>query len=700
MGDDSGTGVVLHPRPVDRRGACSTASSSSTPRARTSSPASARPSRSRAMRERAARGVRRSSLETLERLEAHYRDMQDIEFTVEEGTLYLLQTRTGKRTAAAALRDRGRDGRRGADHARGGGRADRPGQLDQLLHPMIDPTREVEVVAHGPQRLARARPSGAIVLDADTAERARQGRRGRDPRALGDDARRHPRPDPGAGHPHGARRHDVARRRRRARDGQAVRGRLRGARDRRRRAARSTIGEHDVREGDVITIDGGTGARDRRRRRRSCRRRSTRTSSTILGWADELRRLRVRANADTPEDAARAREFGAEGIGLCRTEHMFMAEDRLPVVREMILAATRTERRGALDELLPMQQADFEGIFEAMAGLPGHDPAARPAAARVPARRSRRRPTRTRCAQRIAQLHESNPMLGTRGCRLGLQYPEIYEMQVRAIVRAAPRRRRAHGRGAAGRDHDPARRLRARSCARLRELTERGRRPRSRTVAYLVGTMIELPRAVHPRRRDRRDADFFSLRHQRPDPDDARLLPRRRRGQVPHATTSRTAILERNPFETLDQRAASASWCGSPSSGAAGVKPDLKLGICGEHGGDPTLGRVLPRARARLRQLLAVPRAARPAGRRAGRARARAASTPSRSAAEQADPPLAPSASRASPRSPRAAARSGRAPDRRASRRRAFPRGRASRSRPHPRRRSPGGVARHRARWR
>ncbi len=178
---------------------------------------------------------------------------------------------------------------------------------------------------------------------------------------------------------------------------------------------------------------------------------------TILGWADDLRRMRVRANADTPEDAAKAREFGAEGIGLCRTEHMFMAEGRLPIVREMILARDEEERRSALERLLPLQQGDFEGIFEAMAGFPVTirllDP---PLHEFLPPLEEA---TSDAMRERIRALHESNPMLGTRGCRLGLQFPEIYEMQVRAIVRAARAVAERTGDCAAGRDHAPARRL-------------------------------------------------------------------------------------------------------------------------------------------------------------------------------------------------------------------------------------------------
>ena len=319
---------------------------------------------------------------TLDRLEEHYREMQDIEFTVEEGRLFLLQTRTGKRTAQAALRiavEMTEEGLVSREEAVA--RID-PGQLDQLLHPMIDPGADVDVVARGLNASPGA-ASGAIVLDADLAEE--RGREGVDVVLV----RWETTPDDIHGLIHargvltahgGMTSHAAVVARGMGKP--CVAGCDALTIDLKARTVR--LGEVELREGDQLTIDGGTGrvivgsvplvppAIDE-------------NFETILGWADDARRLRVRANADTPEDAAKAREFGAEGIGLCRTEHMFMAPDRLPIVQEMILAGDEPARRAALDRLLPVQQADFEGIFEAMAGLPGHDPPARPAAARVPA---------------------------------------------------------------------------------------------------------------------------------------------------------------------------------------------------------------------------------------------------------------------------------------------------------------------------
>ena len=290
------------------------------------------------------------------------------------------------------------------------------------------------------------------------------------------------------------------------------------------------IAGHEVREGETITIDGGTGdvilgavelvAPD-----------INEDFQTVLGWADELRRLRVRANADTPEDARKAREFGAQGIGLCRTEHMFMAPDRLPVVREMIMAENEDGRRAALDRLLPMQQSDFEGIFEAMAGLPVTirllDPPLHeflPPLEEAQDERMRRR---------IRALQEANPMLGTRGCRLGLQWPEVYEMQVRAIIRAAKAVEARGGEAPLVEIMHPLVGF-GEELRRLRELTVRVAEEEG-AGEYLVRDDDRAPARLRPRRRDRRARRLLLLRDERPHPDRARLLARRRRGQVPDA---------------------------------------------------------------------------------------------------------------------------------------------------------------------
>jgi pyruvate, orthophosphate dikinase len=517
-------------------------------------------------------------VDTLARLEAHYRDLQDVEFTVEEGRLYLLQTRTGKRTAAAALRVAAEmvdEGLISRDEAVA--RID-PAQLDQLLHPMIDPGAEVEVATRGLNASPGA-ASGAIVLDADTAEE--RGKNGESVILV----RWETTPDDihglieaaGVLTAHGGMTSHAAVVARgmgkpcvAGCDGLSI--------DLKARTV--TIAGTELREGDTITIDGGTGevivgsvplvapAIDE-------------NFGTILGWADDVRRLKVRANADTPEDAAKAREFGAEGIGLCRTEHMFMAEERLPIMREMILAREEDERRAALDRLLPMQQSDFEGIFEAMTGLPVTirllDP---PLHEFLP---SLEEATSDAMRERIHQLHEANPMLGTRGCRLGLQFPEIYEMQVRAIVRAARAVAERTGAAPLVEIMHPLVAFRE-ELARLRELTERVAAEEP-TVEYLCGTMIELPRAALRADEIAGEADFFSfgtndltqtaLGFSRDDAEGKFLTFYLEHG-----------ILERNPFEVLDQEGVGDLMRIAVERGRA-AKPQIKLGICGEHGGEP-----------------------------------------------------------------------------------------------------------------
>jgi pyruvate,orthophosphate dikinase len=341
------------------------------------------------------------------------------------------------------------------------------------------------------------------------------------------------------------------------------------------------VAGRELHEGDVITIDGGSGQvflgaaplvepslnED---------------LQTVLGWADEERRLHVRTNADTPEDAARGREFGAEGIGLCRTEHMFFGEERLPVVQEMILAETEEERRAALDRLLPFQQSDFEGIFEAMAGLPVTirllDP---PLHEFLP---DEEHATDERMRARIRALRETNPMLGTRGCRLGITHPEIYEMQIRAIARAAHAVRERTGDPPLVEVMHPLVGY-AEELRRLDELTERVWSEEAPGLEHLVGTMIEIPRACIRAGTIAETADFFSfgtndltqttLGISRDDAEEKFLRQYLEDGVIQH-----------NPFEVLDQLGVGELMRIAVEQGRA-VKPDLKIGICGEHGGEP-----------------------------------------------------------------------------------------------------------------
>jgi pyruvate,orthophosphate dikinase len=519
-------------------------------------------------------------LETMGSLERHYRDMQDIEFTVEEGRLYLLQTRTAKRTAAAAIKcavDMAAEGLIDRDEAVA--RID-PTQLDQLLHPRLDPDAQFEVAAQGLNASPGA-ASGKIVLDADSAEEC--GKAGEAVILV----RWETTPDDihgliqaqGVLTAHGGMTSHAA---------VVARGMgkpcVAGVEGLEIDTGQKTVrlGGHELHEGDVLTIDGGTGRvivgevplvppainED---------------FETILGWADELRRLKVRTNADNAEDSAKAREFGAQGIGLCRTEHMFFGDERLPVMQEMILADDERGRRDALDRLLPFQQSDFEGIFEAMAGLPVTirllDPPLHeflPPLEEAQDERMRRR---------IQALTEANPMLGTRGCRVGLQWPEVYEMQVRAIARAA---KSVQERGA-----DPPlveimhplvgfrEELR-----RLRELTERVMEEEAPDLEYLCGTMIELPRAALRADEIAEVADFFSFGTN--DLTQTTLGMSRDDAEGKFLTFYlEEGVLERNPFEVLDSEGVGDLMRIGVERGRE-TNPEIKLGICGEHGGEPS----------------------------------------------------------------------------------------------------------------
>ncbi len=517
--------------------------------------------------------------DTMERLERHYKDVQDIEFTVEEGRLYLLQTRSAKRTAAAALKaavsmvDEGLISREEAVV-----RID-PTQLDQLLHPMIDPSTELEVAARGLNASPGA-ACGKVVLDADTAEE--RGKAGESVILV----RWETTPDDihgliqaaGILTAHGGMTSHAA---------VVARGMgkpcVAGCEDLSVDLQRGTltIGGQQLSAGDTITIDGGTG-RVVIGEVDLVPPQINEDFETILDWADELRRLKVRANADTPDDAAKAREFGAQGIGLCRTEHMFMAEDRLPVVREMIMASGEDERRAALDKLLPHQQSDFEGIFEAMAGLPVTIRLLDPPLHEFLPPLEEARDERMRA--RIKALQESNPMLGTRGCRLGLLWPEIYEMQVRAIIRAAAAVEERTGEAPLVEIMHPLVGF-AEELHRLRAITIATAQEESESVEYLVGTMIELPRACIRADEIAEYADFFSFGTN--DLTQTTLGFSRDDAEGKFLTRYlEDGVLQRNPFETLDQSGVGDLMRIAVERGR-GVKDGLKMGICGEHGGEP-----------------------------------------------------------------------------------------------------------------
>jgi len=517
-------------------------------------------------------------LETMAALERHYRDMQDIEFTVEEGRLYLLQTRTAKRTAAAAIKcavEMTAEGLIERDEAVA--RID-PSQLDQLLHPRLDPNAEFEVAARGLNASPGA-ASGTIVLDADTAEE--RGKAGEAVILV----RWETTPDDihgliqaqGVVTAHGGMTSHAA---------VVARGMgkpcVAGVEELEIAGGTVRLGGHELHEGDTITIDGGTG-RVIVGEVPLVPPQINEDFETILDWADDLRRLKVRANADNPEDAAKAREFGAQGIGLCRTEHMFFGEERLPVVQEMILASDEDGRRAALDRLLPFQQADFEAIFEAMAGLPVTirllDP---PLHEFLP---SLDEATDERMRQRIRALSEANPMLGTRGCRLGIQWPEIYEMQVRAIGRAAKAVEERGGEPPLVEIMHPLVGFRE-ELRRLRELTEQVMAEEASGLSYLCGTMIELPRAALRADEIAEVADFFSFGTN--DLTQTTLGMSRDDAEGKFLTFYlEEGVLAHNPFEVLDTEGVGDLMRIGVERGRT-TKPELKLGICGEHGGEPS----------------------------------------------------------------------------------------------------------------
>jgi pyruvate,orthophosphate dikinase len=529
--------------------------------------------------------------DTAERLERHYREVQDIEFTVERGTLYLLQTRTGKRTGKAAVRiavdmvresllTRGEALRRVA-----------PDQLDQLLHPTVDPDQEVTVIARGLPASPGA-AMGKAVFDADTA--AEWGGRG-EPVIL---VRRETSPDDFHGMA-------VARAILTARGGMTshaavvARGMgkccVAGAKDldvdEASRVLRAS--GHEVREGEWITIDGSAG-RVILGQAKLVEPTPTEDFTELMRWADETRQLRVRTNADTPKDAARARAFGAEGIGLCRTEHMFFEGDRLQSMRQMIVAPDLEGRRRALLTLLPMQRQDFVEIFRAMDGFPVtirlldpplHEFLPREAG-EIGALAQSLGVSAERMRYLVDVLTEANPMLGHRGCRLGITYPEITEMQAQAIFEAACE-------AAAGGvtvipevmvplvgDVEELRR----QADLVRGVAERVFTERKRRVDYLVGTMIELPRAALTADRIAKVAEFFSFGTNDLTQttfglsrDDAgRFLP----------FYVENGILPDDPFQTLDQEGVGKLVQMGVELGRR-TNPKLKIGICGEHGGDP-----------------------------------------------------------------------------------------------------------------
>ncbi|HLN23999.1 MAG TPA: pyruvate, phosphate dikinase [Patescibacteria group bacterium] len=526
------------------------------------------------------------------KLEAHFTDMQDLEFTVEKSKLWMLQTRTGKRTTSAALKiavDMAREGLISKQQAVL--RID-PTGLDQLLHPTLDPNAERIVVARGLPASPGA-ASGRVVFSAEDAEAWTK---------IGEKVilvRIETSPeDIGGMHVAqgiltsrgGMTSHAAVVARGMGRPCVAGAGEVRI--DYRAKTFRA-LGKV-VNEGDVITLDGATGE-VMMGAVPTVQPELTGDFGTLMEWVDSIRSLKVRANAETPLDAATARRFGAEGIGLCRTEHMFFDPQRIIAVREMILASDEAGRRHALDKILPYQKDDFVKLFDIMRGLPVTirllDP---PLHEFLPTTEEEMAEVASAAGTDVAvlrarnnQLHESNPMLGHRGCRLGITYPEIYEMQARAIFQAAVEVSKATGEAVVPeimiplvgtkKELDLMKAVIDHAAAEVFQAT-------GTTLHYTVGTMIELPRAALAAGKIAETAEFFSFGTN--DLTQTTLGMSRDDSGPFLAVYRQKGIYEHDPFATLDQEGVGELIRIAVERGRK-TRPDLKLGICGEHGGDP-----------------------------------------------------------------------------------------------------------------
>jgi pyruvate,orthophosphate dikinase len=532
------------------------------------------------------------------KLEKHYRDVQDFEFTVQESTLFMLQTRTGKRTAQAAVTiavDMVAEGLISKEEAV---LRVEPASLDQLLHPIIDPKAKIEVIAKGLPASPGA-ASGKVVFTADEA--VKQAKKGSvilvRPETTPDDI-------------HGM---DAAKGILTARGGMTSHAAV-VARGMGKpcvagcesikvdlKAEKFTVGKYTVKLGDNITIDGATG-------RVIIGKVPTKDPEvsgdfgTLMKWVDEIRTMGVRANADIPRDAKMARQFGAEGIGLCRTEHMFFAEERLPIVQQMILADNTDAREKALTKLLPMQRSDFKGLFEAMEGYPVtvrlldpplHEflPKREDLMVEVAVMQAKRAPKasiakKMKLLHRVEDLHELNPMLGHRGCRLGIVYPEITRMQTRAIIEAACELAKK-GKKVVPEIMVPLVGLKKELQNQkdlIKKTAEEVMQKKGVKVDYMIGTMIELPRAAVIADEIAQEAEFFSFGTN--DLTQTTFgFSRDDAGKFINYYTENN-ILEKDPFQTLDQEGVGSLVKMGVSKGR-GTRPNLKIGICGEHGGDP-----------------------------------------------------------------------------------------------------------------
>lgn len=530
-------------------------------------------------------------VEIYKKLEAHYRDMQDLEFTIEDKKLYLLQTRNGKRTAQAAVKI--------AVDMVGEGLIDKeaailrvePQQLDQLLHPRLDPKAKVTSIAKG----LPASPGAAVGKVVFTAQDAMQMAEKKEKVVL---VRLETSPEDVGGM---AASQGILTARGGMTSHAAVVGRGMGkccvvgcgdisvhAKDK-----YFSVKGKKIKEGDYITLNGNTGEVILGKVD-LIEPQVTGDFRTLMEWADNVRKLKVRTNADTPHDSKVARDFGAEGIGLCRTEHMFFGEDRIPLVREMILAEDKPRREKALAKLMPLQKKDFKGIFKVMEGLPVTirllDPPLHeflPHTDREIEDVARRMKVKKKKIEELLQnLHELNPMLGHRGCRLGITYPEIYRMQVRAILEAACEL------GKGGQKVIPE--IMIPLVGHINELiftkqhaieaAEEVIKRHKLKIKYLIGTMIEVPRAAITADEIAEEAEFFSFGTNDltqmgfgfSRDDIGKFLPSYIEG----------GILEKDPFATVDRKGIGELMKIGVEKGRK-TKPNLKIGICGEHGGDP-----------------------------------------------------------------------------------------------------------------
>ncbi|MCR9218997.1 MAG: pyruvate, phosphate dikinase [Alphaproteobacteria bacterium] len=525
-------------------------------------------------------------------LEAHYRDMQDIEFTVQKQKLWMLQTRSGKRTSQAAIKiacDMVDEGL--IDEATAVMRVE-PQSLDQILHPRLDPDAERKVIARGLPASPGA-ASGVVVFTADEAEKLAQ--EGKHVMLV----RVETSPEDIHGM-HAAEGILTTRGGMTSHAAVVARGMGRpcvaGAGDIRvdYKAETFSIAGVTVKAGEWITIDGSTGEVIEGRVPTVDPVLSG-DFARIMAWADEVRRLKVRANAETPEDVDTALKFGAEGVGLCRTEHMFFESDRIVAMREMILAADEAGRRHALNRILPMQRSDFVEIFTLMQGLPVtirlldpplHEFLPRERAEFEEVAKATGVPVE-RVEARASQLHETNPMLGHRGCRLLISYPEVCEMQARAIFEAAVAVGEKTGAPPLAEVMIPLVGVK-KELDLLKAVVDKAAKAveaeTGATLAYQVGTMIELPRAALTAGHIAETAEFFSFGTNDLTQTTYGLSRDDASGFLTHY--EKRGVIEQDPFQTLDQEGVGELVRIAVERGRK-TRPDIKLGICGEHGGDP-----------------------------------------------------------------------------------------------------------------